>query len=158
MPTALRVSVPQAGLRWPRYCACCLLALDAPGQPGADGLEVPWCDDCRRHSGMRRVEGGVRWARRGSWAVAALGLALWFTPIRPRWYFLGLSGTFFFLALGLAAMARLKLEDRKESCAAAGPPVRLVGRTAQALELECDNADFAGLLAEANPGARTNRG
>ena len=150
----VRVSLPAARpVRWPRYCACCLLSLDEPARAGADGLAVPWCDDCRAHSRMRKVDRFVRWARNASWTLAVLLVGLGSLPLlrgRTRWLVLGSGGTFFFLALGLTAVARLKLEDRKESCATSGPPVRLVARTVAGTEVECDNGDFASLLAEEN--------
>ncbi|HEY3445592.1 MAG TPA: hypothetical protein VGK67_04465 [Myxococcales bacterium] len=158
-PVRVTLASAPSAIQWPRYCGCCLLALDEPAKPGRDGLAVPWCEDCQRHASMHKVERFARWARWASWGLFASLLALAASPVlrgRPKWLTYGAAGAFLFLALGLMAVLKLKLEDRKESCAAAGPPVRLVAKAAGATEVECDNADFALLLAEGNPGSKTS--
>ena len=156
----VRVTIPAgAPIHWPGYCSCCLLALDRSAKPGQGGLAVPWCEDCQRHASMAKVERAARRARWASWALFAILLALAASPIlrgRPKWLSYGAAGTFLFLALGLIAVSKLKLEDRKESCASSALPVRQLANGPGGLELECDSADFALLLHEANPGSKTS--
>ncbi|MGC4116716.1 MAG: hypothetical protein QM765_19570 [Myxococcales bacterium] len=154
---SIRVRLPTSNVQWPRYCGCCLLALDEPAKRNKDGLAVPWCEDCQRHASMHKVERFARWARWACLGLFVLFLGIGLSPMvrgRPKWLSYGMAGAFLFLAGALAVLLKLRLEDRKESCAAPGYPVRLVARDAQGLEVECDNADFAMLTVEGNPGAK----
>ncbi|MBI5546711.1 MAG: hypothetical protein HY901_22740 [Deltaproteobacteria bacterium] len=154
MPVRLRLSQPSPVV--PRYCACCLLWLDSQPPVRIQGFEVPWCEDCRRHSSMRKAHRGAAAARSLAWGLA-LACVLGFVAVGSggRRIWLGaMAVTLLFLGMGLSALTRLRLEDRKESCAASGPPLRVLSRDGSGWVLECDNADFALLLAEANPSSR----
>lgn len=153
---SVRVRLSGSTIHWPGYCACCLLALDGrSAKPGRDGLAVPWCEDCQRHVSMHKVE---RFALNGRWVslgLFALLLAAGLLLLRgmSKIFTLGASATFLLFAGFLAAVRRLRLEDRKDSCQSWAFPVRVVARDAAGVLVECDNADFAVLLVEANPGA-----
>lgn len=149
MTAPVRVRLPMSP-RFPAYCACCLLAQDAPGRPVA-GLAVPWCEDCRRHVSLRRVDRGAGWGKLVAWALAViLLLPAAFARGWHAWGFRIGTVTFFFLGVALSALSHLRLEDRKETCASFGVPVRVVERDATGMVLECDNPDFASPLREAN--------
>ena len=155
-PSPLRVRVPFSGFAWPRLCACCLLAMDdLSAEQLADPLAAPQCEDCRHHRLMRKVERAMRWCRYffGGLTVVFLLASLGVKGVRRIWL-LGSAASFIPLALGLTGFLHLRLEDRKESCASFGDPVREVEKDASGILLECDNPHFARAVQEENPGAK----
>ena len=157
MPSAkpVRVRLPGRSVTFPRLCACCLLSLEElPEQArAADELSTPWCQDCRHHSAMRKVDRALRTVKLGSWSLMVLCIAVSFA-VRglPQLFLRITAASLLLLAGGLTGLSRIHFEDRKETCTAPGIPVRAMPG-GDALELECDNPDFASLLVEANPGA-----
>ena len=154
----VRLHLPQESPALPRYCACCLLWLDERAiLPRLSGLVVPWCEDCRRHASMSWLDRGAAGVKKGSWALALFGFAASLLPAMhgPPLWGLRISVAFFVcLALCATALGRLRLDDRKDSCAAPGAPVRVLRRDGEGWLLHCANRDWAALVAEACPGSR----
>lgn len=140
----------------PRYCACCLLSMHEEPAPEKQGLELPWCEDCRRHAQLRVVDRVARGARWGAWLLAAAGVLGFLLAQRgiSRIVAGGAAVSFLFIAIGLSGLARMRFEERKESCAATGRPGTAARRPDGGWEVSCESVEYARLLAEANPGAR----
>lgn len=138
----------------PRYCACCLLSLERASATRR-GLELPWCEDCRQHTSMHKLHRGARWGKLVAWALALLLLVASLAPgIHWILWLRGMVITFVFLGMALSALGRLRLEERKESCRASGPPLDVLAHDAAGWTVECASPEYALLLLEANPGAK----
>jgi hypothetical protein len=126
------------------------------GEDQQPRLEVPWCEDCRRHVSQHRLDRVASVAKKLSWLAALACFVLAVLPGVRGLVMWGLRfsvGTFVLLAVGATVVTRLRLEDRKETCSAVGRPAQVLAHDAAGWDLQCENPDWANLCLEANPGA-----
>lgn len=141
----------ERGVELPSYCACCLSCVEGEDArvPLRRGLAIPWCEDCRHHAAMARVDRMLRWLLRGTWGLAGLCLAASFVTTGRRQLFLRVAvATFLFLGLGLAGISRVRVHERREACRADGPPVKLLSEDAAGWLVELSSPEFVALLDE----------